>query len=344
MVTVGQYREAVRANRRWEYCILAALLYMFAVGVVSAWLLRSFGDAWMNACVRWIVQHDPSRREIWLAVAAVFLPIGLLAAAPAVALLRLRDRGKRRDRRLVCPHCDAFLNNLAALTGNCSRCGEHVLDGSTPAASDGYQLFTVTEFNSAVHNRQTLRDPKGLDPRLRCPCCQLELTRNRAFVVATRKCPSCQTVVLEEPEASFPADASRSAPCRLSLAEFRAAHWSHIRWTLTAILTLIPCAGLLYCLLIAGLEEPLTRLMGSAGFGAVALTAFLLGLGLASWVADRTGRFLRRKRCLNCPLCGKSLIHPGGIVIATRRCYHCGGVALADDAPVLSSLTRGPVP
>jgi hypothetical protein len=334
MVTVQQYREAVRANRRWEYCILAAILYMFAVMVGGGLLLSSFGNAGVDACSRWIVQRAPSHWEIWLTFTAVFLPICLLVAAPAVVLLRLKDCRKRRDRRLVCPHCDAFLFQLAALTGNCSRCGERVLDDLTPAASCGQQLFSVADFISAVRKRQTLRDPHGRNPGIRCPCCQVELTRNRFFVVATRKCPTCQAIVLEDPEPSVSADMPHLPLYRPSLAEFRAAHWSHVRWTLIGILVLIPAAGVLYCLFLASLEDRLTRLVGNAGFGIIAFATFILGMVLAAWVAELMGRYIRRKRHLNCLHCGQSLVSPSGIVIAARRCFHCGRRALADETAV----------
>src|SRR5207302_3597226 len=103
-------------------------------------------------------ERNPSRGQIWLTAAAVFLPISFVLAAPAVLLMRMRDRGKRRDRRLVCPHCGAFLNNLAEFTGHCHRCGEPALDVPPPAAIPDRPRIAVAEFTAAVRNRQTLRD------------------------------------------------------------------------------------------------------------------------------------------------------------------------------------------
>src|SRR5439155_10025087 len=115
-------------------------------------------------------------------------------------------------------------------------------------------------------------------------------------------------------------------------------HWSYIRWTLVGILVLIPAAGVLFCLLVASLEEPLTRLVGNAGFGAVAFATFFVGLAFGCWAAGRIDQSIRRKWHLNCPHCGGSLVHPSGIVIATRRCPHCGRRALADETTAASML------
>ncbi len=264
MVTVQQYREAVRANRRWDYCILAAIIYMFAAMVVEGVLLGSVGSTWTQECGQWVVRHDLSPAEFGFITVAACLPVGLVVAAPTIMLLRLGDRRKRRDRRLVCPHCNAFLNTLTMLTGNCCRCGGQALDISTPKAGA--------------------------------------------------------------------ADSTHSGTRRLPLAKYRALNSAYFRWALLGAVILLPCFAIaVYCLLTA-VENPLVRLVGNVGFGTVAFAMCILALCLGVWVGSVADRRFRRTWHLDCPHCGKSLAHASGIVIATRRCHHCGRRALSVDA------------
>src|SRR5260221_4364522 len=244
MVTVQQYREAVRVNRRWDYCILAATVYMVAVMVVGGVLLGTFGDSWAQECGQWVIRHDLSHADFGLITCAVCLPIGLFVAAPTILLLRLGDRQKRRDRRLVCPHCNAFLNVLVMLTGNCCRCGAQALDISTldsGAAESGHRLFTVSEFNTAVRNLPTLRDPKGHDPRIRCRRCQMELTQRRFILVATRKSSYCLAVVLEDPESVAGENDTRHETQMLTLAKYRKMNLAYFRCCMFGAVILFPC-------------------------------------------------------------------------------------------------------
>jgi hypothetical protein len=335
MVTIQQYQVAVRANRRWDYCILAATVYMFAVMIIGGMLLGSFGEAWTPACAQWVVRHDLSHREFGLLTIAACLPVGFFVAMPAIMLLRLGDRRKRRDRRLVCPHCAAFLNHLAMLTGNCCRCGGQVIDVSSADAATAvcdHSLLTVAEFNTAVQKRQTLRDPKGADPRIRCPRCHMELTQRRFIVVATQKCPFCSAIILEDPESSAHENETLAQTQCLSLERFRRLNSAYIRWSLLSAVVLIPCGAVVVYLPLVGIEGTLTTLVGNVGFGIVAFTMCIAAICLGAWIGSLADRRIRKIGHLNCPYCHKSLVHASGIVVATRHCHHCGRRALIHDA------------
>src|SRR5262245_36450375 len=137
MVTLEQYNEANSARLRRDWYALAALLVIlvvfgFVIPAVLASLIRPEIDARIEAWAQWVVQHDLGPRltglVCLLAVLLIALPSGFLLGLPVVGVLRLIDRRTRQDRRLFCPHCDAPLNSLATLTGNCPRCGELALD------------------------------------------------------------------------------------------------------------------------------------------------------------------------------------------------------------------------
>jgi hypothetical protein len=89
--------------------------------------------------------------------------------------------------------------------------------------------------------------------------------------------------------------------------------------------------GVVPWILVAWWEAPLRRLLGSSGLEVVSVAAPVLGLSLVIWVAWLADRRSRRRLRLDCPHCGRSLLHPSRVVIATRRCYHCGRRALAEE-------------
>jgi hypothetical protein len=344
MVTLEQYKQAAAArDRRASYALTVLLVCFFALlaggPLVFGLLLRSYGDAWTEACVQWVVRNDlgPDQTKLigLLTVLLISLPAGLVLAFPVVGVLRWIEYGIRQDRRLVCPHCDTPLGYLVKVTGNCPRCGGRALDlpDRTPAAGSGGQdqrLLTVEEFNAAVRNRLRLGDPKHRDPRLRCPRCQAELAGGRFQVVATRKCPRCEAPVLEDPDATPPAGGLPPGQLRLSLVGFRAAHRKYPRWSLFGGLLLV-CLASVPLVVVVGWEAPLERLLGEIGVGVLVLAALLLTWALVAWVGSLAERRVRRTLHLNCPHCHRSLYHPSGIVIATRRCPHCGRRALAEE-------------
>jgi hypothetical protein len=349
MTTVAQYREAVSANRRREYCLLPVLvvfLYGLPLGFVA--LLKPYADSSIEASAQWVVRHGISH---WLTVLiglAVVLPLGLLLAVPAVAVLRFRDRLTRRDRRLFCPHCDARLCYLAVVTGNCHRCGEQALDvpGRDPAAAvageiqgPDHPLLTVEEFNAAVRNRLKCGDPEHRDPRLKCPRCRADLMGRSFNVVATRKCLRCEAPVLEDPEDTPPTGDPHAEQRRPSLAGFRAAHRAYGRWSL--FLGLSVCLGFLVPMVfvVGPWGKQLEQLLGEVGVAVLAFAVLILGLCLVLGVVSLADRCVRQKLQMGCPYCGRLLYHPTGIVIATRRCWHCGRHALAEEDTILSPVS-----
>lgn len=345
MVTLEQYKEAVAAARRPElYASVAKLvvllvgLYGVPLGLMS--LLSPYSDACVEAGAQWIVLHDlgPEQTKLigLLSLLLIALLVGLVLAVPVIGLLRLIDRGRRQDRRLFCPHCNAPLGWLVMVTGNCPRCGGRALDvpeegtAAEGAGGPGHHLLTVDEFNAAVRNRLRLKDPEHRDPRVKCPRCQAELAGRRFQVVATRRCPRCEAPVLEDPDTTPPASGPHPEQPRPSPAVFRAGSESYRRWCLFGGMSLACLAFTPLFLVLCG-ETPLRPLLGETGVAVLAFAALLLGACLAlrvSWLAERR---LRRKFHLDCPHCGQSLYHPSGVVLAARRCYHCGRRALAEE-------------
>jgi hypothetical protein len=345
MVTLEQYREAAAGRDRRAWYALTVLLVFFvafsvAVPLGFGPLLRPYGDAWTEACAQWVVLHDLGAEQTkligLLAVLLITLPLGFLLALPLLGVWRLIQRGTPKDRRLFCPHCDAPLGYLVTVTGNCPRCGRRALDvpERDPAAAGpgghDQRLITVEEFNAAVRNRLRLGDPKHRDPRLRCPRCQAELVGGRFQVVATRKCPRCEAPVLEDPDNSPPHGGVSPGQPRLPMAGFRVAHRAYARRSLFGGMLLV---GLAFLPLVAVVcwEAPLGRLLGETGAGVLLVAALFVGWALFAWAGSLAERRLRRNLHLNCPHCDQSLYHPSGIVIATRRCPHCGRRALAEE-------------
>jgi hypothetical protein len=343
MVTLEQYRAAAAARDRRTLYSTAVLLAFFVALLVAAplgfgLLVRPYADAWNQAGAEWILRHDLSFGQTkvigLLAVVLIAVPAGLVLALPLLGVLRLIERGSRADRRLFCPRCAAPLGYLVTVTGNCQQCGGRALDvpeGTTAAAGQDQHRLTVEEFNAAVRAPLLRGVPKHRDPRLRCPRCHAGLAERRWQVVATRKCPRCDGPVLEDPEATPPAGGAHPGDPRRSLADFRASYsaygrWSLCRWLVLTSLAVVPWA------LVAWWETPLRRLLGSSGLEVLSFAAPVLVLSLAFWIAWLADRRSRRKLRLDCPHCGRSLMHPSRVVIATRRCYHCGRRALAEEA------------
>jgi hypothetical protein len=345
MVTLEQYKEAAAAARRPELYASVAKLVVLLVGVYGVplglmYLLSPYSDALVEAGAQWIVRHDlgPEQTKLigLLSALLVTLPVALVLGIPVIGLWRLLDRGRRQDRRLFCPHCDARLGWLVVVTGNCQRCGARALrmpEGGPATAVPGepdHHLLTVDEFNAAVRNRLRLRDPEHRDPRLRCPRCQADLAGGRFQVVTTRKCPRCEAPVLEDPDNTPPAGGPQPEQPRPSVAVFRTGSEAYRRWCLFGGMSLACLAFAPLFLVLCG-ETPLQRLLGETGVAVLAFAALLLGACLAfrvSWLAERR---LRRRLYLGCPHCGQSLYHPSGVALATRRCYHCGRRALAEE-------------
>jgi hypothetical protein len=357
MVTLEQYKQAAAARDRrgcYASAVLLVSLVTFLLGppLVLGLLLRPYGDAWVEACAQWVVRHDISPDQIKLIGLLAVLPIavagGLVLALPICGVWRLIQRGNPPDRRLLCPHCGALLGYLVAVTGNCPSCGGHALDiperdpATTGPGGRDQRLLTVEEFNAAVRNRFRPGDPKHPDPRLRCPRCQEDLVRRRFQVVATRKCPRCEAPVLEDPDTPTPAGSPPPAQVRLSLAGFRAAHPVYVRRSLLVGVLLL-CLVFVPAILVACWPAPLQRFLGETGPLVLGFGVFLLGWSLLASVATLIEYRLRRKLHLNCPHCDQSLYSPGGIVIATRRCPHCGRRALAEEGePAAASAANEP--
>jgi hypothetical protein len=352
MVTLEEYKEAHSARLRRDRYALAALLIIFGAFYVAflslgLWM-RSSEDAWIEACAQWVVGHGIGSGLTLAVGLLIALATGLLLALPVVGVLRLIDRGTRQDGRLFCPHCHAALRSLATVTGNCQRCGERALDlpeGNTEAGSipkHDHRLLTVEGLSAAIRDRFKRPDPKDRDPRLTCPWCQAELAARRFWVIATRKCPRCETPILEDPEDTPPTGDPHPEQRRLSLPVFRRAHLAYGRWALFGGMLL---AGLVWApgFVVAGWLAPLESLLGSVCVGFLALPLILLGAGLVLGVAYLADRLVRRKLRMDCPHCGRWLYHPSGIVVATRRCCHCGRRALAEETTtVCVSTANGP--
>jgi hypothetical protein len=353
MVTLEEYKEAAAAARRranYAGIALAAVLLVsvYAAPLGLALLAKPYLDASIEPCAQWVVRHgiDPDLIPLLglLVALLVGLPVGLLLALPFGAVWRLILRDARRDRRLLCRHCDAGLGRLAVVTGNCQGCGRRALDlpdeATAAVAGDiqgaDHQLLTVEEFKAAVRDRRMGRDPKRRDPRLRCPRCQADLM-GRRFLPATRKCPCCEAPILEDPDNTPPAGGLHREQRRLSLAEYRAASEAYLRFTFfPGVVAPVSCLAAVFLVLAS--KPLLRRLLGPTGFDAVEIAVYVLGLFLVCgglWLTDR--RF-RRKWHMECPHCGRPLLPPRqGVVIATRRCYHCGRRALAEEGELVTA-------
>ncbi|HMC90434.1 MAG TPA: hypothetical protein VKI17_12850 [Gemmataceae bacterium] len=350
MVTLEQYKEATCARRRRDYSALTALLVVllisaYAIPLSLALLLRPYEHRGVEACAQWVIQQGigPTLTLLigLLATFAVSLIIGLPLALPAIGMLQRLDRDTRRDRRLFCPHCDARLGCLATVTGNCQRCGAQALDipqKDTTAADQHHRLLTVEEFNAAIRNRLNLKDPKQRDPRLRCPSCQADLTGKRSQIVATRQCPRCEAPVLEDPE-NTPLSAGSHSNQRLRvLSDFRVAHSAYCRWSLFGGMLLV-CLACVPGLVAVSWETPLRRLLGPVGSGVLLFLACVVGAGLVAGAGWLINRRVHRSLRLDCPHCSRSLFETSGIVIATRRCHHCGRRALVEEDTIPSDLS-----
>src|SRR5262249_35092391 len=138
------------------------------------------------------------------------------------------------------------------------------------------------------------------------------------------------TPILEDPETSSPTAAPQPETRRLSVAEFRTAHAAYGRRSLCGGL-LVLCLVWVPVFLVGCWETPLHELLGSPAFEVLLVAALILGACLALVAAAGGARLLRRQLHINCPHCGESLFHPTGIVIATRRCHHCGRRALDEE-------------
>jgi hypothetical protein len=80
------------------------------------------------------------------------------------------------------------------------------------------------------------------------------------------------------------------------------------------------------------LKPPLRRLLSPTGFSALEIGVCVLTLFLVCGGLRLTDRHFRRKWHMDCPHCGRPLLPPRqGVVIATRRCCHCGRRALAGE-------------
>jgi hypothetical protein len=249
MVTVEQYREASAAFHRRLWRVTNGLLaFYFAIAVAFAALVGSYGDAFAEAWVRWTVGRGIQFGLAPPITSLVGLLLILLLTIPAVGLMRFSDRRARRDRRLFCPYCDAQLGSMAAVTGNCQGCGKRVLELAQEGAALAVAIFAMFAYMGVLAVcREPLLDwlarqvgearardalvlfvlpVLGLffgpiivaaiwDSRrraacLNCPQCQAGLDGSRwPAVVATRRCPCCQTPVLRDPEADA---ASGDAP------------------------------------------------------------------------------------------------------------------------------------
>jgi transcription elongation factor Elf1 len=349
MITLEQYKEAQAAclRRTLALRVLAVSLFVvtYAIPMALAAVLRPYQDAAVEACAQWVVRNDVSPGLILPIVLLGAVLVGVVLALPVAGVYRVIDRRTRQDRRLFCPHCDARLGNLTTVTGylvtvtgNCPRCGERVLDlpeESTAAPGPDDHLLTIEEYAAAMRDRFK-RDPKDRDPRLSCPRCRASLAARHFLTVATRKCLGCQATVLEDPENTSPTGVSHPERQRLSLAGFRAVHRAYGRWGLFGGLLLAFLVWAPGSVAAVWLLTPLERVLDSVCVGFLALPLILLGAGLVFGVASLADRGVRRKLHVNCPHCGRSLHHPSGVVIATRRCWHCGRRALAEEENALS--------
>jgi hypothetical protein len=348
MISLEQYKEAQAACFRRTGWLLVVLfifqvVFMLATPMALAALLRPYQDAAIEASAQWVVQNDVSPGLTLLIVLLGTVPIGVVLALPVVAVYRVFDRRSRQDRRLFCPHCDARLGYLATVTGNCHRCGGGVLDlpkaGPAAAGPEDIRgpddhLLTIEDYAEAMRDRFK-RDPKDRDPRLSCPRCQASMAARPFLIVATRKCPGCQAPVLEDPENTPPTSDPHPEQRRLSLAGFRAAHRVYGRWSLGGALLLACLVWAPGAVAAVWLLTPLERVLDSVCVGFLALPLIILGACPVLGVASLANRLVRRKLSMNCPHCGRSLHHESGIVIATRRCYHCGRRPLAEEGNTL---------
>jgi hypothetical protein len=348
MVTLEQYQEAILAHRRQAYAWFALLLIFliaaYTAPLILARLLHPYEPAAIEACAQWIVQQGIGPKmtlPIGLLVTLLIgLVIGLPLALPVIGVLQWINCKTRRDRRLFCPHCDALLRNLAMVTGNCQHCGGRALELQEAVGAQQVErqewdkrLLTVDEFNAAVRDRLHLKDPNQRDPRLKCPRCQADLMGKRVQVVATRTCPRCQAPVLEDPESTLQSDQRL-----LTLPDFRLAHSAYGRWSLFGGILLV-CLAFVPGFVAICWEAPLRRLLGSAGSGVLLLLAFIVGAYLVARAGWSVNRRVHRRLHLDCPHCGRSLFHPSGIVIGTRRCHHCGRRALDEEDNLLASIS-----
>lgn len=153
-----------------------------------------------------------------------------------------------------------------------------------------------------------------------CPRCGEQLT---GYAAQTGNCSTCGQRAVSDP---FPgmeltAEGAASPVTGWTVAEFRAI--SSGREGRLAKGFLIPLGlGMVVCILSRLFENsPLVSI-----FSWVALP--LAGISLW-WLFRGVSRDLR------CPACERELWAMCGLVISSRRCYHCGSVVLRDGAPAL---------
>jgi Zn-finger nucleic acid-binding protein len=352
MLSFQEYKDAEAAQfpRQWRGVWAMGFVLFFGIYVVPlgfVWLFRPDREEYIQAFAEWIVSHGVAPRHTLPIALLIIVPIGLVLAIPSVLVLEVIHRYMRPNGRLLCPRCNGPLNSFTAVTGNCPQCGGRAVDNpeadradehsSRPAspAGDGelvFRVVTIEEFDVASRNRRLLRDPKQLDPRLKCPQCQADLYSRRSYILATRRCPRCATPVLEDPENHLPADDSSTEDRRTSLAHFRMYHAAYCRWVSFGCYLLLLALVLLWVphSLVACWKGPLQRMVGLSGVEVLDCAALPLFACVAITMVWLVHRRLLRKLHMGCPHCGRSLFHNRGIVIATRRCYHCGRRAVAE--------------
>jgi uncharacterized protein (DUF983 family) len=355
MLTLQEYKEAEADLLQRQLRGVWAMGFVFVIGIYViplgfVWMFRPDRDEYLQALAEWVVSEGIDPRHTRLIALLFIVPIGLLLALPSVLVLEMIQRYMRPDPRLFCPHCDGALNFLTPRTGNCPSCGRRSLDhpeaDTTVEDHQGrerregslgeseHPLMSIEELDGQWFKRLRARDPKQRTSLLHCPRCHGELhySKRRFYMVATRKCPHCGAPILKDPENNPSVDSSHNKECWLSIADFRASHATYRRWVLFSTYWLLLALVLLYLFgyLKPWWKAPLRRMVGMSGADMLEWAALLLLPCLAITAAWFVRRRLLSKLHMGCPYCGKSLFHESGIVIATRRCYHCGRRALAE--------------
>jgi hypothetical protein len=356
MLTLREYKDAEAVTLQRQLRGVWAMGFVFVVGIYVIpvgfmWLFRPDREEYLQALAVWVVLEGIDPRHTRLIALLFIVPIGLLLALPSVLVLEMIHRYMRPDRRLFCPHCDGMLNFLTPRIGNCPSCGRRSLDHpEADTTVEDHQgqvrregrlgesdlpLMSIEDLDGQWLKRLHARDPKQPTSLLKCPRCRGELnySKRRFYIVATRKCPHCGTLILKDPENNLAVDGSHKKECWLSIADFRASHAKYRRWVLfsTYLLLLALVLLFLFAYLVAWWKEPLRRMVGMSRAEMLECAALLLLPCLAITAVWLVRRRLLRKLHMCCPYCGKPLYHGTGIVIATRRCYHCGQRAVAEE-------------
>jgi hypothetical protein len=165
---------------------------------------------------------------------------------------------------------------------------------------------------------------RGLRPVLKCPHCQHPISANDPAAV-TGNCPNCGERAVQDPKCGLAARAEAEANMRWSVVDFRTL--ANLRtnrlWIGCFIGGALAAAWSIPFLVLLDLD-------GAPRDSIFALTAhFICMAGLPLFQCGGVLFWHRYSaRDLRCPRCERDLLGLHGLVISSRRCFHCGSVVL----------------